>query len=176
LGQALRDRAISDGVNATAAVAEWAAVKRNPSQPATPGREATPSDAQIWARYTTEVTALREQLRAVPADDRALWAHVARETAGAFAAWSISVEGDAPGPLAATADILALLHSTNAFERGEHASIGGCNSCLKAIASATTTGACTARKPCVFAALGRSGRSERDRSDGNFPAGALGPS
>ena len=51
--------------------------------------------------------ALREQLRTVPCDDRALWAHVARETAGAFAAWSHSVEGATPGPLADTARILA---------------------------------------------------------------------
>jgi len=92
--------------HATGALAEWGAAKRNRA-PSTPGREATRPDAEMWARYTTEVTALREQLRAVPADDRALWAHVARETAGAFAAWSISVEGDTPGPLAATADILA---------------------------------------------------------------------
>jgi len=39
--------------------------------------------------------------------DRALWAHVARETSGAFAAWSHSVERGAPGPLADSARILA---------------------------------------------------------------------
>jgi|GEM_PF-278343 len=71
-----------------------------------PGAEATQFDGQTWARYTTEVTALREQLRAVPVEDRELWSHVARETAGAFAAWSLRVE-DTPGPLADVAEILA---------------------------------------------------------------------
>ena len=42
----------------------------------------------------------------IPTGDRDTWAHVARETAGAFAAWSQRVE-DTPGPLAATADALA---------------------------------------------------------------------
>jgi len=92
--------------HAAAARVEWQSAKRNQAPVATDGRERrTPSPA-AWARYTTEVTALREQLRAVPAGDRALWAHVARETAGAFAAWSARVE-QTPGPLAETADILA---------------------------------------------------------------------
>jgi hypothetical protein len=52
------------------------------------------------------VTALREQLRSVPIDDRALWAQIAHETAGAFAAWSHRVE-PTPGPLAETARVLA---------------------------------------------------------------------
>ena len=91
---------------AAAARAEWQSAKRNQAPVATDGRERrTPSPA-AWARYTTEVTALREQLRSVPAGDRALWAHVARETSGAFAAWSARVE-QTPGPLAETADILA---------------------------------------------------------------------
>jgi len=88
-----------------AALAEWQAAKRN-QRPVVEGREMRTPDPQLWARYTTEVTALRERLRSVPADDRALWAHVARETAGAFAAWSVRVEAT-PGPLAETADILA---------------------------------------------------------------------
>ena len=94
----------SDG--AGAAVAEWRAAQGEHSVVA-PGRERATPDADAWARYTTEVTALREQLRNVPIDDRATWAHVARETAGAFAAWSQQVEGDSAGPLAATSDILA---------------------------------------------------------------------
>jgi len=90
-----------------AAVAEWRAAKRH--QPVvSPGVEATTRtyDPELWSRYTSEVAALREQLRNVPVDDRALWAQVARETAGAFAAWSQRVE-PTPGPLAATADVLA---------------------------------------------------------------------
>lgn len=92
--------------HATAAIAEWRAAKRH--QPVVAkGRETIDTfDPELWARYTTEVTALREQLRNVPIDDRAAWAQVAHETAGAFAAWSHRVEAT-PGPLAATADILA---------------------------------------------------------------------
>jgi hypothetical protein len=91
---------------AAAAVSEWTAACRDTPTVAR-GRETLTPDPQMWARYTTEVTALREQLRSVPCDDRDLWAHVARETAGAFAAWSQSIEGGAPGPLADTARILA---------------------------------------------------------------------
>jgi hypothetical protein len=91
--------------SASAAVAEWNAGRRN-QRPAAAGRETTEPDPQLWERYTAEVTALREQLRSVPVEDGATWAHVARETAGAFAAWSLRVE-PTPGPLAATADALA---------------------------------------------------------------------
>jgi hypothetical protein len=91
--------------HAAAAIAEWRAAKRH--QPVvTRGRETTQPDPELWARYTTEVTALREQLRSVPVDDRALWAQIAHETAGAFAAWSHRVEAT-PGPLAETARVLA---------------------------------------------------------------------
>jgi len=88
------------------AVSEWTAARREEPSVAA-GRETLTPDPEMWARYTTEVTALREQLRSVPSDDRELWAHVARETAGAFAAWSHSVEGSTPGPLADTARTLA---------------------------------------------------------------------
>ena len=92
--------------SAEAALREWTATRCDAPTVAV-GREAVTPDPQLWARYTTEVTALREQLRNVPPGDRELWAHVARETAGAFAAWSHSVEGATPGPLAETARILA---------------------------------------------------------------------
>lgn len=45
-------------------------------------------------------------MRSVPLDDHATWAHVARETAGAFAAWSTATEA-VPGPLAAAATELS---------------------------------------------------------------------
>jgi hypothetical protein len=89
-----------------AAVAEWTSARQDRPSVAV-GREMLTPDPEMWARYTTEVTALREQLRNVPCEDRDLWAHVAREAAGAFAAWSHSVEGPTPGPLAETARILA---------------------------------------------------------------------
>src|SRR4051794_37145236 len=76
---------------AQAAVAEWSAARRN-HRIATPGREQHEPAPQLWTSYGDELAALREQLRTVPADDAATWAHVARETAGAFAAWSVRVE------------------------------------------------------------------------------------
>src|SRR4051812_47249045 len=90
---------------AQAAVAEWGAARRN-RRVAAPGREQHEPDPQLWAAYGDELAALREQLRTVPVDDVATWAHVARETAGAFAAWSVRVE-PTPGPLAAAAAQLA---------------------------------------------------------------------
>ena len=45
-------------------------------------------------------------MRSVPLDDHATWAHVARETAGAFAPWSTATE-TVPGPLAAAATELS---------------------------------------------------------------------
>jgi hypothetical protein len=56
----------------------------------------------MWERYSDEVARLRETLHSVRLDDHATWAHVARETAGAFAAWSTATEAT-PGPLAAAA-------------------------------------------------------------------------
>ncbi|MEV8241958.1 relaxase/mobilization nuclease domain-containing protein [Microbacterium testaceum] len=89
---------------AQAAVDEWRATSKNPWQyrPAAPGREEHTPGPQLWEQYTRELSELRAQLRNVPPTDRATWAHVARETAGAFAAWSQRVEAT-PGPLAETA-------------------------------------------------------------------------
>ncbi|WP_245861962.1 hypothetical protein [Georgenia soli] len=90
---------------ATAAAGEWTAAKRN-RRPVAPGRESAEVDPRLWELYATEVDVLRERLRSVPIHDRDTWAQVARDTAGAFAAWSNRVEA-VPGPLAATADALA---------------------------------------------------------------------
>ena len=90
---------------ATEAVAEWGAAARG-RRPANVGREANEPDPQMWERYSNEVAQLRESLRTVPLDDHATWAHVARETSGAFAAWSTATEAT-PGPLAAAADELS---------------------------------------------------------------------
>ena len=91
--------------DAAAAVGEWNAARRG-RRVVSVGREAEEPDPALWARYTADVQQLRERLRSVPEDDRATWAHVARETSGAFAAWSLQVEAT-PGPLAAAADSLA---------------------------------------------------------------------
>lgn len=89
---------------AQAAVDEWRATSENPWQyrPVARGREEATPDPELWEQYTRELGALRAQLRDVSPEDRATWAHVARETAGAFAAWSQRVEMT-PGPLADTA-------------------------------------------------------------------------
>jgi len=90
---------------AVGSVDEWrSAAAESPS--AAPGRETSEPDSLLWSRYTAEVAALRDRLRAVPVEDRASWAHVAGQAAGALAAWSTRVE-PVPGPLAAAAESLA---------------------------------------------------------------------
>lgn len=102
---------------AQAAVDEWAATARNPWQyrPVAPGAEEHEPDPEMWQRYSADVSRLREQLRGVPIEDRATWAHVARETAGAFAAWSQRVE-TTPGPLAEASRTLARSAQLRAYE------------------------------------------------------------
>ena len=91
--------------SAQAAVAEWQAARRQ-RRPAAPGRETVVPEPDAWEQVSAELQEVREYLRRVPVEDVAEWARVARETSGAFAAWSRRVE-DTPGPLAATADALA---------------------------------------------------------------------
>ena len=95
---------------ASSAVAEWAAASRG-RRAVAPGREMVEQDPQLWARYTEQISQLREQLAGVPVADRDTWASVARHTAGAFAAWSSAVE-PVPGDLAAAADALAVSAQT----------------------------------------------------------------
>jgi hypothetical protein len=85
-----------------AAVAEWSAAKS-----VAPGREALRGHPDDWRRAVAAVERSLERLRAVPASDLAAWRGAAREAAGVFAAWSRRLEGNSPGPLAATADALA---------------------------------------------------------------------
>lgn len=112
---------------ASDAAAEWNAAKRG-RRVVSPGRESSEPDPELWSRYTREVGELREKLRGVPLDDRETWQSVARETAGAFAAWSKAVESE-PGDLAAAAD--ALSKSAQTFRRPQapqhvaRASVGG---------------------------------------------------
>ncbi|MBF5083749.1 relaxase/mobilization nuclease domain-containing protein [Quadrisphaera sp. INWT6] len=91
--------------HASAAAAEWKAAGRG-TPARSSGRESTEVDPALWEQCAREVAAMREHLRAVPVDDVATWAHVARQTSGAFAAWSLRVE-QVPGPLAETAAALA---------------------------------------------------------------------
>ncbi|MDZ8173234.1 relaxase/mobilization nuclease domain-containing protein [Microbacterium xanthum] len=101
----LREGWPDTAVGATDAAAEWQAAKRG-RRPVAPGREMREPDPELWQRHTEEVAQLREQLRAVPLDDRDTWSTVARQTAGAFAAWSNAVE-ETPGDLAEASDALA---------------------------------------------------------------------
>jgi hypothetical protein len=84
-----------------AAVAEWSAARS-----VVPGREALRGHPDDWRRAVAGVERSIERLRAVPASDLAAWRGSAREAAGVFAAWSRRLEGNSPGPLAATADVL----------------------------------------------------------------------
>jgi hypothetical protein len=98
---------------------EWQDTPQGRTKPSPNGRQ-QPADAvlsrsavkptnrthSMWEQYSNEVARLRETLRSVPLDDHATWAHVARETSGAFAAWSTATE-PTPGPLAAAADELS---------------------------------------------------------------------
>jgi hypothetical protein len=93
---------------AAAAVSEWQATRRNPHryQPVAPGREAGELNPELFAKHAEEMTRLHDYLTQVPVDDYATWAHVARDTAGAYAAWSARLE-PTPGPLADAARTLA---------------------------------------------------------------------
>ena len=90
---------------ASDAVGEWNAAKRH-RRPVAPGRETREADPALWGQYTQQLADLREQLRAVPIEDRETWARVAREGAGALAAWSQRLE-DEPGRIAEASDALA---------------------------------------------------------------------
>jgi hypothetical protein len=90
---------------ASAAVDEWTAAGRG-QRPVAPGVEASEPNAELWQQYAAEIGRMTDRLRGVPHDDTATWTQVARETAGAFAAWSLRTE-ETPGPLADVSDALA---------------------------------------------------------------------
>ena len=85
-----------------AALVEWSAPKS-----VFPGREALGGHPNDWRRAVAAVERSVERLRAVAVSDLPAWRGAAREAAGVFAAWSRRLEGNGPGPLAATADALA---------------------------------------------------------------------
>jgi hypothetical protein len=84
-----------------AAVAEWTVAA------SISGGEAVVGGAGDWQRAVDVLSDAAERLAEVPASDLAVWRGAARETAGVFAELSSRIEGDCPGPLAATADALA---------------------------------------------------------------------
>ena len=68
---------------------ERRATAKNPWQnrPVASGREEVTLAPEIWKQYSDEIGQLCNQLRDVSVTDRTTWAHSARETASAFAAW-----------------------------------------------------------------------------------------
>lgn len=142
---------------AQAGVDEWRATAKNPWQyrPVAPGREEHAPDPQMWKQYTDELSQLRKQLREVPVDDRATWAHIARETAGAFAAWSQRVE-TTPGPLAATSRELARSAHLRAHEsKPKPVQLGSAANAAMLLMQAATGGRGTMAEAILLRQLGR---------------------
>lgn len=142
---------------AQAAVDEWRATSKNPwhYRPVAPGREERTPDPQLWEQYSKELRELRAQLRDVPATDRATWAHVARETAGAFAAWSQRVEAT-PGPLAETARELSRSAHIRAHQsKPKPVRMGSASGAAMILLQAATAGRGTAAEAILFRQLGR---------------------
>lgn len=94
--------------SATEAVGEWRATSKNPWQyrPANPGREESEMSPKFFAMYAEDMRRLHDYIASVDPSDKATWAHVARETSGAYAAWSRRLE-PTPGPLAEASRTLA---------------------------------------------------------------------
>jgi len=101
----LRDGWPDTPTGASDAAAEWNAAKRG-RRVIAPGPEAQEPDPGEWSRRNDELRELVDRMRSVPVDDRDTWATVARQTAGAFAAWSNATE-ETPGDLAAAAEALS---------------------------------------------------------------------
>ncbi|WP_445262945.1 relaxase/mobilization nuclease domain-containing protein [Pseudokineococcus sp. 1T1Z-3] len=95
-----------------AAVAQWQAARRGQPAGRTRGRRVTVGDEHLVA-CTREVQAMRAHLASLDPADRAGWAHAARQTSGALAAWSARVEAK-PGRLARSSDALARYSQTRA--------------------------------------------------------------
>jgi hypothetical protein len=87
------------------AAAEWRAARRG-RRVVAPGREAQEVQPGHWNRQSDRVATLVDRLRAVPIEDRAMWATVARQTSGALAAWSNATE-PVPGEIARVAEALS---------------------------------------------------------------------
>jgi hypothetical protein len=93
---------------ATVAVSEWRATSKNPWQhtPQNPGREESEMSPRLFQMYADDMTRLHAYIQQIDPTDQATWAHVARNTAGAYAAWSRRLE-PTPGPLAEASRTLA---------------------------------------------------------------------
>jgi len=158
----LRDGWPDTPQSAQAGVDEWRATWRNPMRytPVAPGREQHEPGPELWREYTDQVTQLRDQLTAVDPTDRATWARVARETSGAFAAWSQRVEAT-PGPLADASRTLARTAQIRARDvrpknsAGPRSIAGAAN----LLAMATTHGQGTQAEAMLFRQLMRTAQA-----------------
>lgn len=142
---------------AQGAVDEWRATSKDPWQyrPVAPGREETTPDPELWEKYSRELGELRKQLRDVSVTDRATWAHVARETSGAFAAWSQRVEAT-PGPLAATSRELARSAHIRAHEsKPKPVQMGSASGVAMVLMQAAVSGQGSAGQAIMLRQLGR---------------------
>lgn len=101
----LRDGWPDTPTGASDAASEWNAAKRG-RRVVAPGREMREPDPELWAKRSDDLRDLVDRLRSVPLDDRDTWATVARQTAGALAAWSNATE-ETPGDLAAASEALS---------------------------------------------------------------------
>ena len=101
----LREAWLDTPQGASEAAAEWNAAKRG-RRVVAPGREAVEPDPQMWGQVDREVTNVLDHLKTVDVDDHETWATIARQTAGALAAWSNATE-DTPGDLGQAAEALS---------------------------------------------------------------------
>ena len=142
---------------AQGAVDAWRATAKHPWQyrPVAPGREESTPAPELWKQYSDEIGQLRKQLRDVPVTDRATWAHVARETAGAFAAWSQRVEAT-PGPLAQTSRELARSAHLRAHQsRPKPVQLGSVANAAMILMQAASGGKGTMAEAIMLRQLGR---------------------
>jgi len=95
-----------------AAVVQWQAARRGQPAGRARGPRVTVGDEHLVA-CTREIEAMRAHLASLDPNDRAGWAHAARQTSGALAAWSNRVEAK-PGRLARSSDALARYSQTRA--------------------------------------------------------------
>jgi hypothetical protein len=158
----LRDGWPDTPQSAQAGVDEWRATWRNPVRytPVAPGREQHEPGPELWREYTDQVTQLRDQLSAVDPTDRAAWARVARETSGAFAAWSQRVEAT-PGPLSDASRTLARTAQIRARDVRPKTSSGlrSIAGAASLLAMATTHGQGTQAEVMLFQQLVRTAQS-----------------
>jgi hypothetical protein len=158
----LRDGWPDTPQSARAGVDEWRATWRNPVRytPVAPGREQHEPGPALWREYTDQVTQLRDQLSTVDPSDRAAWARVARETSGAFAAWSQRVEAT-PGPLSDASRTLARTAQIRARDVRPKTSSGlrSIAGAASLLAMATTHGQGTQAEVMLFQQLVRTAQS-----------------